>query len=380
MNRAVLLVSACAVMVGISYGMHSPIVPVFSRDVLAADYSQVGLIGTVNYLPYMFAPLFVGLMLDRINKSYILAAGIILNTFAIFMLSTAQSVPEVMLFRTLAGVAHALFWPSAEVLISTNSNAETRIKGIATFTAAWVMGFMVGPLIGKLVLDAFDYRMLFQFSAIAVAAGLVPALLLRGHGRPVQQPETRLQPGSLLQVAREMSSYPTLTTVLLYYAVTFGVVLAVYPAYMREASLSNQDIEILFFVFGLSRFATLYFVQKISRFATLALALAVASTAVGMLISFASTSFLSFAIALAMIGLATSIFYPVTFNLVTRNTPPGKVGQKLGVYETLFGAGWTAGPIAVGLSSDAFGSSVPYLALFLIGTALSGTIALFRRK
>ncbi len=381
MNRAVLLVSICAVMVGISYGMHSPIVPVFSRDELAADYSQVGLIGTVNYLPYMFAPLFVGLMLDRINKSYILAAGITLNTFAIFMLSTAQSVPEVMLFRTLAGVAHALFWPSAEVLISTNSNPETRIKGIATFTAAWVFGFMIGPLIGKLVLDAFDYRMLFQFSAIAVAAGLVPALLLRGHGRPVvQQPESRIQAGSILQVAREMSSYPTLTTVLLYYAVTFGVVLAIFPAYMREASLSNQDIEILFFVFGLSRFATLYFVQKISRFATLALALAVASTAVGMLISFASTSFLSFAIALAMIGLATSIFYPVTFNLVTRNTPPGQVGQKLGVYETLFGVGWTAGPIAVGLSSDAFGSNVPYLALFLIGSALSGTIALFKRK
>jgi DHA1 family multidrug resistance protein-like MFS transporter/DHA1 family quinolone resistance protein-like MFS transporter len=56
------------------------------------------------------------------------------------------------------------------------------------------------------------------------------------------------------------------------------------------------------------------------------------------------------------------------------------VGQKLGVYETLFGVGWTTGPIAVGLSSDAFGSSVPYLALFLIGSALSGTIALFRRK
>jgi MFS family permease len=381
MNRAVLLVSICAVMVGVSYGMHSPIVPVFSRDELAADYSQVGLIGTVNYLPYMFAPLFVGLMLDRVNKSYILAAGIVLNTFAIFMLSAAQSVPEVMLIRTLAGIAHALFWPAAEVLISTNSTSETRIKGIATFTAAWVFGFMVGPLIGKLVLDAFDYRILFQFSAIAVAGGLAPALLLKGHGRPVvQQPESKIQAGSIFQVAREMSSYPTLTTVLLYYAVTFGVVLAVYPAYMSESSLSNQDIEILFFVFGLSRFATLYFVQKISRFATLALALAVASTAVGMLISFTSTSFLSFAIALAMIGLATSIFYPVTFSLVTRNTTPGQVGQKLGVYETLFGVGWTAGPIAVGLSSDAFGSSVPYLALFLIGSALSGTIALFRRK
>jgi len=376
-----MLVSICATIVGISYGMHSPIVPVFSRDELAADYSQVGVIGMVNYLPYMFAPLLVGLMLDRGNKSHILVAGVLLNTFSIFMLSTVQSVPEIMIFRALAGVAHALFWPSSEVLISTNSTAETRVKGISIFTAAWVLGFMIGPLIGKLVLDVLDYRALFQFAAIAVAAGLVPALLLRRYGKPVvQQKELHSRPGSMIQVAKEMASYPAVSLVLLYYALTFGVVLAVYPAYMREASLSTQDIEVLFFVFGLSRFATLYFVQKISKYGMLALALAVLSTAAGMFISFAFTSLLSFAVALALIGLATSIFYPVTFNIVTRNTPPGQVGQKLGVYETLFGAGWTAGPIAAGLSSDAFGSSSPYFAFFIIGSALAISIPFIRKK
>lgn len=376
-----MLVSICASIVGISYGMHSPIVPVFSRDELAADYSQVGVIGMVNYLPYMFAPLLVGLMLDRGNKSHILVAGVLLNTFSIFMLSTVQSVPEIMIFRALAGVAHALFWPSSEVLISTNSTAETRVKGISIFTAAWVLGFMIGPLIGKLVLDVLDYRALFQIAAMAVAAGVVPALLLRRYGKPVvQQKELHPRPGSMIQVAKEMASYPALSLVLLYYAVTFGVVLAVYPAYMREASLSTQDIEVLFFVFGLSRFATLYFVQKISKYGMLALALAVLSTAAGMFISFAFTSILSFAVALALIGLATSIFYPVTFNIVTRNTPPGQIGQKLGVYETLFGAGWTAGPIAAGLSSDAFGSSSPYFAFFIIGSSLAISIPFIRKK
>ncbi|MGH9991279.1 MAG: MFS transporter [Nitrososphaera sp.] len=381
MNRAFLLVAVCAVIVGISYGMHSPIVPVFSRDALGADYSEVGLIGMVNFLPYMFAPLFVGMMLDRLNKSYILVAGVLLNTFSIFMLSGAQSVPEVMFFRALSGVAHALFWPSSEVLISTNSTSETRVKGIALFTAAWVLGFMVGPLVGKLVLDAYDFSTLFQLSAVVVAAGVVPAALLRRHGSPVaEQKEVVLQAGSMLQVAKEMAKYPTVSAVLLYYAVTFGVVLAVYPAYMRESSLSNQEIEILFFVFGLSRFTTLYFVQRISRYGSMALALAVGSTAVGMLISFAFTSMAAFAVSLALIGLATSIFYPVTFNIVTRGTPPGQVGQKLGVYETLFGAGWTAGPIAVGLSSDAFGSSSPYLAFFIVGSALAASIAFIRKR
>ena len=383
MNRTVLLVAICAVIIGISYGMYSPIVPVFSRDVLGADYSQVGLIGMMNYLPYMFAPFFVGMMLDRLNKSYLLAAGVLLNVFSIFMLSTSQSVPEVMLYRTLAGVAHALFWPSAEVLISTNSTPEKRVKSIATFTAAWVAGFMVGPLIGKVVLDVFDYRVLFQLSAIAISASMVPALLLRRYGWPsvpVRKGEELEMHTGVKQVVKEITAYPSVSAVLIYYAITFGVVLAVYPAYMREASLTDQDIEILFFVFGASRFTTLYFVQKIARHGTRALALAVAAAAVGMLISFMFSSMLSFAIALVLVGFATSIFYPVTFNIVTKDAPSGKMGAKLGIYEALFGVGWTAGPIAVGLSSDAFGSASPYLAFFIVGSALATSITVVRKK
>lgn len=379
MNRAVLLVAICAAIVGVSYGMHSPIVPVFARGELAADYSQVGLIGMVNYLPYMFAPFFVGILLDRLNKSYMLVSGILLNVFSIFMLSTVQSVPEMMFYRALAGVAHALFWPSTEVLISTNSPPDKRVKGISTFIAAWILGFMVGPLIGKLALDAFDFAMLFQLAAVVMAAGVVPSVLLRRHGWPAVQKDLEVRAGTV-QIVRELTAHPTLSSVILYYAVTFGVVLAVYPAYMSEASVTSQDIEILFFVFGISRFATLMVVPKISGHGLLALVLAVSATAIAMLLSFAFTSILSFAIAIALVGLATSIFYPVTFSLVTRDTPSGQIGAKLGVYNTLFGAGWTAGPIVAGLSSDAFGSGSPYFAFFIVGSVLAGSIVLVKRR
>jgi MFS family permease len=378
MNRAVLLVAICAAIVGISYGMHSPIVPVFARDQLAADYSQVGIIGTVNFLPYMFAPFFVGMLLDRLNKSYMLVSGMLLNVFSIFMLATVQSVPEIMLYRMLTGVAHALFWPSAEVLISTNTAPDRRVKSISTFIAAWILGFMIGPLIGKLVLDFFDYIVLFQLAAIVMAAGIVPSVLLHRFGWPAVQKDLEVRAGTA-QIVREVAERPKLGSVILYYAVTFGVVLSVYPAYMNEASLTGQDVEILFFVFGISRFATLMFVPKISGRGMLALALAVTATAIAMLISFLFTSIVSFAIAIALVGLATSIFYPVTFSLVTRDTPSGQIGAKLGVYNTLFGAGWTAGPIVAGFSSDAFGSGSPYFAFFIAGSILAGSIALVRK-
>jgi MFS family permease len=381
MNHAVVLVAICSAIVGISYGMHSPIVPVFAREQLAADYSQVGLIGTVNFLPYMFAPFFVGILLDRLNKSYVLLSGILLNVFSIFILSTVQSTLEVMLYRALAGVAHALFWPSSEVLISINSSApDRRVKNISVFIAAWILGFMVGPLIGKLILNAFDYYALFQLAAATMAVGIVPSVLLRSYGWPAVQKDLEVVRASSVEVAKEIANHPRLAGVILYYAITFGVVLAVYPAYMSDASLTTEDIEIMFFFFGISRFATLLLlVTRISRYGDFALALAVSATAVGMIISFSSTSVLSFAVSIALFGLSTSIFYPVSFTLVTMDTPSGHVGSKLGVYNTLFGAGWMAGPIVAGFASDAFGSGSPYLAFFIIGSTFAAAITIFRK-
>lgn len=376
--KAIILVAVCAAIMGVSYGMHSPIVPVFAREELGADFSQVGLVGMANYLPYMFAPFFVGMMLDRRNKGYILASGVGLGMFSLLMLSTARSVPEAMVFRGMAGVAHALFWPACEVLISTNSSAEKRVKWIALFTAAWVGGFMAGPLAGRLVLDFFDYRVLFQLSAAAMASALVPAFLLVRHGRPLGTEKHRRT--SLADIKREVTSMPAVSAVLLYYAITFGVILAVYPAYLKTAAITDQDIELLFFAFGIARFATLPFVQRLAVHGRSALFAAVALTAVGMLISFAFTSVWSFAAALVLIGISTSIFYPVTFNIVTRNVPLDKIGSKLGIYETLFGMGWTAGPLAAGLSSDAFGSSSPYLGFAIIGATLAGAIAVRKKS
>jgi MFS family permease len=382
MNHAVVLIAICSGIVGISYGMHSPIVPVFAREQLTADYSQVGLIGTINYLPYMFAPFFVGVLLDRLNKSYILLSGIILNVFSIFILSSVQSTLEVAFYRALAGVAHALFWPSSEVLISINSSTpDTRVKNISIFIAAWILGFMIGPIIGKMILNAFDFYALFQLAAATMAVAIVPSVLLRSYGWPVvQREDLKMVRASSVEVAKEIANHPWLAGVILYYAITFGVVLAVYPAYMSDASLTTEDIELLFFFFGISRFATLLLlVTRISRYGDLALALAVSTTAVGMIISFSSTSFLSFAVSIALFGLSTSIFYPVSFSLVTMDTPSGHVGSKLGVYNALFGAGWTAGPIVAGFASDAFGLSSPYLAFFVIGSTFAAAITIFRK-
>ena len=376
--KPILFAAACAAIVGIAYGMHSPIVPVFAKEELGANFSEVGLIGLSNYLPYMIVPLFGGMLLDRTNKAYLLILGISLNIFAIFMLSQVTSVAGTTGFRGLSGIAHALFWPSAEALISTTAPVGKQVKWIAIFTAAWVGGFMTGPLIGKVILEHFSYRYLFELSALTISLSLVPSFFLLRHGQPAPVEKHKIL--KLVDLKNEIASMPTVSAVVLYYAVTFGVLIAIFPAYMKTASVTDSNIELLFFVFGMARFATLPFAQRLANRGKPALAAAVAVMALGMTISFAFATVWSFAIALVLAGIATSIFYPVTFNFVIQNAPIEKMGTKLGIYEALFGVGWTVGPIGVGLFSDVFGPASPYLGFSAIGSLLAGTIVVRIRK
>ncbi len=109
MNRVLVLVNITGLIIGISYGLHGPILPVFAKNIIGATYSELGLIGLTNFIPYMFIPLFVGILLDRFNSGYLLALGAAINSASIYLLSIAQSVPEIMGFRIMTGVAHAFF-------------------------------------------------------------------------------------------------------------------------------------------------------------------------------------------------------------------------------------------------------------------------------
>ena len=145
--------------------MHHPIVPVFSKEIIGASYFELGIIGLTNFLPYMFIPLFVGVLLDRFNNGLLLSAGIALNTASVYLLSISQTVPEIALYRALTGAAHAFFWPPCERIISHLESPENRIKSIARFMGFFVGGLMIGPLIGTFLLENLEvtYRILFQY-------------------------------------------------------------------------------------------------------------------------------------------------------------------------------------------------------------------------
>jgi DHA1 family multidrug resistance protein-like MFS transporter/DHA1 family quinolone resistance protein-like MFS transporter len=373
MNRKVILVYIIALIVGFSYGMHNPVVPLFSKD-LGASYFDLGVIGFSNFIPYMFIPLFVGLLLDRFNKGLLLSLGLVIDTISIYLLSAADSVPQVIIFRTLVGVAHSFFWPPCESIISQSTTPQNRVKAISQFMAFFVAGLMIGPLVGSFLIEHFDvsYRIIFQIAAFSIATSLVFSLVLSQSGKT---PRTGI---TSIASAKHLIKFPTVIAILLFCSVSFGVFLAIIPAYMSERKISESNIELLFFVFGISRLVSLFASNFLMKKFLASLLLVILSISGGMLMLFYSHSMVEFSIAVLLLGFGFSVYFPLTFEIIMRKAKEN-AGALIGAYEATFGIGWAFGPLIIGIIANSFGSSIPYLILSISGLFVLGFV-FFKKK
>jgi len=373
MNK-VILVYIIALIVGFSYGIHNPIVPLFAKD-MGASYSDLGVIGFANFIPYMFIPLFVGLLLDRFNKGILLSLGLVLDSVSIYLLSVADSVPQIIIFRTLVGVAHSFFWPPCESIISKSTSPQNRVKAISRFMAFFVAGIMIGPLVGSFLLEHFDvsYSMIFQIAAFAIATSLVSSLML--------SKDKDVTHNGIISItsAKHLIKFPTVIAILLFCSVSFGVFLAILPAFMNERSISESNVELLFFVFGISRLVSLLTSSFLMKKFLTSILLVIISISAGMLMLYYSHSVLEFSVAVLILGFGFSVYFPLTFEIIMRKTKEN-VGALIGAYEATFGMGWAFGPLIIGVIANSFGSSIPYLILSVVGLFVLGFVFLKRKQ
>ena len=223
---------------------------------------------------------------------------------------------------------------------------------------------MIEHLIGTFLFEQFGFRQLFEYSGAIMIGALAVSLTLIRHGRGVYAENYSSA------VFAVMKANPKLSMLVMYYSASFGIVLTVFPAYLKDNTINEFMIGILIFIFGLSGLFTLPFTHKFARHEKTSISVATQTIAFAMLIAYVVTTFGSFSSSLIMFGFACSLYFPITMSIVTKHTPKHLVGTAVGAYETVFVIGWALGPIIAGITSDIFGNSIPYVLMFIIGILL----------
>jgi predicted MFS family arabinose efflux permease len=144
----------------------------------------------------------------------------------------------------------------------------------------FVGGLMIGPLIGTFLLENLDvtYRILFQFATYAIAIGIITSLLLTKYGKTTQH--STISFGSIKQITK----FPVIIIMLIFCSTAFGTFLTIYPAFMNDRNISESHIELLFFIFGISRLITLAFVGPLQKRTFHSLIATILSISIGMLV------------------------------------------------------------------------------------------------
>jgi EmrB/QacA subfamily drug resistance transporter len=141
---------------------------------------------TLQWMVDSYLLVFAGLLLamgtlgDRFGRRRALLLGLALFGGSSLAVLLVESSTQLIVVRALMGVGGALIMPATLSIISNVFPREERAKAIGVWSAMAAMGIGLGPLIGGLLLEHFDWSAVFlvnvpvAFMALALGIRLVP--------------------------------------------------------------------------------------------------------------------------------------------------------------------------------------------------------------
>ena len=167
-----------------------------ARD-LATDITGLQWIVTGYVVVFASLVLSGGALGDIYGARRIYLIGLVIFTAASLVSGLAPSISALIAGRILQGVGAALLVPCALSLITdAYPDNSTRAKAIALWAACGGVAQVLGPLVGGLLLAAFDWRSIFFVNVPICLAGIW--LTLKIDGQTVDHRGRRLDvPGQL---------------------------------------------------------------------------------------------------------------------------------------------------------------------------------------
>lgn len=360
-NPLVLSFYLPALIVSCSFGLLTPILPLYVKD-FQISYGLVGLVLAGAGLGTLVGDVPSGLLLRRWGKKNVMLAGLVIVALSTTALFWAASILQVLACRLVTGFGQSLYNVARHAYIADMTRVVGRGKAIALTGGVFRIGSFVGPAVGGSVAAAFGLHAPFLLFGVTLAAAIVVvALFVRiNEPRPTSTATSKSQSGHLL--ANLKTHYRVLA------AAGAGQLFAqmiragrrvVIPLYAADViGLDAQDIG---FIESLSSAMdmTLFYPTGVimdrwgRKFAIVPSFLI---QAVGLSLVPLTGSFESLLLTTTLIGFGNGLGSGTMMTLGADLAPrdAGAQGEFLGVWRLIGDGGFTGAPLIVGAVADLF--------------------------
>ena len=360
----------------LAFGTVIYLLPVYAEGV-GASYYDLGIIGGVGNAVYTLSTLVTGFILDVFDRTRFYSVSCILGFAAILSFLPTTGVTEIMLVRGLLGGVSAAFWVTTSTIIADASPSEGLTRSMARYNLSWMTAFVVGPLLGGIISEAFGFTFLF---VAASAINLVSFVIISAFIRPKYE---RRKEGSDLRVSfQALRSLFYVYAALIPYALILGIYMAILPGHMKTLGMATAMVGLLITVSNGFRGLGFLFAERFVDWGvkkSLYLSSALLFMAL-LLVSF-SRGEASFLIPMSLLGFAGGIITPIILDCVANGTPPEALGAALGTHEAIYGIGMCLGPVVGGAFAEATQPTTLHLTLAMVSLLTApASRAIGRRK
>lgn len=116
--------------------------------------------------------LIAGSLSDLLGRKKILMLGLWGFGITSLLCAVAPSSTSLIIFRALQGIAGALLVPSSLALIISTFSGPAQGKAIGSWTAWTGISFILGPLVGGVLVDQASWRWIFAINVLPIAVTL----------------------------------------------------------------------------------------------------------------------------------------------------------------------------------------------------------------
>lgn len=377
------------VLVALTYlvglGIVYPFLP-FQALALGASPLVVSLLlVTDTAVVLLLAPVW-GRLSDHLGRRRVIFIALATAPFASLLLAYADGLALLFLARACGGVSNAVI-PVIQALVADRTCARTRVCGMANVNSAYGLAFIIGPLVGTLLLGAGgdDYRSAAFGAAGFAVLSLVLTLALgregRGRGAPAAAvPAAMVTPPRRVVLAPLCLAPIALMAVLSFVYASMDSTLGLWS--QRVLAWDARDVSLAFTLAGAAAVFSLWVLipRLCGRYGEgRVTAGASAAMALGFTLFVLWPADIVIALALMLLGAGIAMCLSCLQALLSKAAPDGVQGSAMGLNHAVLSFARILGPIWGGFALGSLGAGWPYLSGALLSFAALGVVIWFYR-